>query len=124
MHRTERKTDQRKLPEQERQQKQRTQSAEAASAWALTLNAILAGGGREQLPAERIRELSGVIGNSALEELFAMRREGPLFSERELPPGVCGTVPAEPDVPGGPTLVSPPDGSTAAPVGEMQPMTM
>ena len=124
MHRTERKTDQKKQPERERQQEQRKQSSEAASEWALTLNAILAGGSKEQLPAERIRGLSGVMGNSALAELFATRNEGPRFAERDLPQGECMTAPAAFDVGGEPSLVSPPDGLSAAPPGNAQPMTV
>ena len=124
MHQTERKTDQKKLSVPERQQKQRTQNAEAASDWGLILQTILAGGSREQLPAERIRELSGVMGNSALAELFTARKEEPRFSERELPQGECRTSPADADVQGEPSMVSPPDGSLTAPIGDMQPMTL
>ncbi len=124
MHRTETKTDQKKLPEREQRHEQRKKSSEAASEWALTLNAILAGGSKEQLPAERIRGLSGVMGNSALAELFAMRNEGPRFSERELPHGECMTAPAEFDVGGEPSLVSPSDGQPAVPLGNAQPLTV
>ena len=124
MHRTETKTDQKKLPEREQRHEQRKKSSEAASDWALTLNAILAGGSREQLPAERIRGLSGVMGNSALAELFAMRKAGPQFSETDLPQGECMTAPAEFDVGGEPALVSPSDGQSAAPLGNAQPLTV
>ena len=126
MHRTgtERKTDQRKLPEQERQQKQRTQSADAASEWAQTLSVILSGGSRDQLPAERVQALSGVMGNAALAELFAARSEGPRFSERALPRGECWTAPADFSAEGTPSLVSPPDGSLSTPMGEAQPLAL
>ena len=123
MHRTgtERKTDQKSLPKQDRQQKQRTQDGEAASQWAQTLSVILAGNSLDQLPQERIRGLSGVMGNSALSEILAMRSEGPRFSERELPRGECDTAPMAPDAQGDPSFA---DGSPAAPVGVMQPLTL
>ena len=123
MHRTgtERKTDQKRTSGQERQQKQKTQSVEAASEWASTLSVILAGGNYDQLPQERIRGLSGVMGNSALAELFAMRNEGPRFGERELPRGECMTDPAAADIQGAPSFA---DGLPAAPIGNTQPLTL
>ncbi|MBQ6235815.1 MAG: hypothetical protein IJK54_07835 [Clostridia bacterium] len=78
---------------------------------------ILAGNGLDQLPQERIRGLSGVMGNSALSEILTMRSEGPCFSERELPQGECDTAPMALDAQGEPSFA---DGSPAAPVGMMQ----
>ena len=124
MHRTERKTEQQKQPEQERQQKQLKQGREAASEWAQTVEVILADGSWDQLPAERILGLSGVIGNSALAELFAMRSAGPELATRLLPDGELTTAPAEIAAPGGPLLVQQPFGPAAGPVGDTAPMML
>ena len=123
MHRTgtERKTDQKRLPEQDRQQKQRTQDGEAASQWAGTLSAILAGGSFDQLPQEGIRGLSNVMGNSALCEILELRSEGPRFSERALPNGTCDTAPTATDAAGEPAFA---DGLSAAPIGNAQPLAL
>ena len=123
MHRTgtERKTDPKRLPEQDRQQKQRTQDGEAASQWAQTLSVLLAGNSLDQLPQERIFGLSNVMGNSALYEVLSMRSAGLRFSERALPDGTCDTAPMASDAAGEPAFA---EGLSAAPIGTVQPMTV
>ena len=124
MHRTERKTEQTRQPDQERRQKQRDRQTDEAAEWAQTVEAILTGGNWEQLPSARILGLSGVMGNAALAELFAMRKTGPELAERELPRGECTASPAELDDPGAPLLVSPQEGLAGSPLGNAQPLTL
>ena len=92
--------------------------------WAQTIEAILEGGSREQLPAERVLSLSGVIGNSALAELFELRETGPGFAPGLLPRGECATEPAEIAEQGEPRLVSPPESFASGSLGSAQPLMM
>lgn len=98
MLRTDRKTEttkQTQKEEQQRQQALRKQRTENAADPSAALEAILAGGSWDQLPAESVLGLSGMIGNAALAELIAARETGPATAEFPLPAGACGTAPVQ-----------------------------
>ena len=124
MHRTERKTEQGKKSEKLSEQTQRKQPVDDVAELALTMQAILSGESWVQLPAERIYSLSGVLGNAALTEIFALQSTGPELATRVLPPGDCPTVPAEYGGVGEPLLTAAPDYGAMTPLGNTQPLAV
>ena len=104
--------------ERTQQKKSRDVRAEAAAA----LEAILAGGSREQLPAEGVLSLSHTIGNAALSKLLALRPAGPETAAGALPRGACETAPLQWDG-GAPLLAQTPDFGAMSPIGSAAPLT-
>jgi hypothetical protein len=76
---TERKSDPARKTTQNRNQTEesRRQSSEIKNPASLALQAILAGGSWDQLPADGILALSHTMGNGALLDMYALHRTGP-----------------------------------------------
>ncbi len=89
----------------------------------MALQAILAGGSWDQLPANGVFSLSHTMGNGALLELFALRSTGLETDMRSLPRGECGTDPANWNG-GEPQMMEAPDFGTFSPMGAAAPMEL
>ena len=121
---TDRKTDQSRQTAQDREQTRRQkQSREQRTNAALALDAILAGGSWDQLPADGVLSLSHTLGNGALLELLAMRSTGPETQTRAMPRGTCRTAPADWDG-GAPVLAETPAFGAMSPMGDVSPMEL
>ena len=77
----------------ERESAEQRQSRDARAEAALALEAILAGGSWEQLPAEAVLSLSRTVGNAALADMIALRETGPETDTFSLPDTALTTVP-------------------------------
>ena len=121
---TDRKTDQTRQTTQDREQtRQQKQSRELRPNAALALEAILAGGDWDQIPADGVLALSRTLGNGALLELYAMRNTGPETQTRAMPRGGCEAAPIE--MPGGaPILADSPAFGAMSPMGASAPMEL
>jgi hypothetical protein len=109
--------------EQERAQQRKKQDLDAQAEAAATLQAILAGGSREQLPAEGMLALSHTLGNGALLELLALRPAGPETEGMPLPDAPCLTGPLP--APGGaPQWAAAPDFGGMAPMPASAPLAV
>ena len=102
----------------------RKQSSELRSAAALALEAILAGGSWDQLPAEGVLDLSHRIGNAALLDLAALRDLGPETGTRTLPEGPCAAAPTAGFAGGAPLTAEAPDFGAMSPMGNAAPLAM
>ena len=120
---TDRKTGQTRQTAQDRESVKQKQSSEIRSTAAQALQAILAGGDWDQLPADGILSLSHTMGNAALAELAAMRDSGPETMTGSLPGGVCRTDPMQWDG-GAPVLTAAPDFGAMSPMGDAAPLAV
>lgn len=73
--------EQSKTRQQARSPRQEQRLHDSPAAVQAALDALLAGAGLEQLPAEAVLALSGRIGNSTLLDLAARRQTGPRLAE-------------------------------------------
>ncbi|MBO4419358.1 MAG: hypothetical protein J5789_06010 [Oscillospiraceae bacterium] len=124
MHQTERKTDQARQSEQKARQTKQSQSLEEAAECAQVLAAILAGGSWEQFPAERLRTLSGMVGNAALVELMTQRETGPALAMRLPVMTECTAAPVGIFGVGDPSTVQAPDFDGMSPIESAQPLAL
>ena len=121
---TDRKTDQSRQNAQDREQTARSrQDRETGSNAALALDAILAGGNWDQLPADGVLALSHSLGNDALLSLFTLQSVGPETGPPALPAGPCRTAAAEWN-PAAPLLAEAPDFGGMSPLGPAAPMAV
>ena len=90
---TDRKTDQNRQTVRDREHTQQDRRREPRSAAALALEAILAGGSWEQLPADDVLQLSHTMGNAALLDLYALRSLSPEAAAIPLPQSTIETAP-------------------------------
>ena len=89
----------------------------------MALQAILAGGSWDQLPANEVLALSHTMGNGALLDLCALRAAGEETDMRPLPGGECGTGPV--NLAGGEMqIMEAPDFGTFSPMGAAAPMEL
>ena len=114
---TDRKTDQSRQNAQDREQTARSrQDRETGSNAALALDAILAGGNWDQLPADGVLALSHSLGNGALLSLFTLQSVGPETGPLALPAAEWN--------PAAPLLAEAPDFGGMSPLGPAAPMAV
>ena len=101
----------------------KNQSPELQPAAATALQAILAGGDWDTLPAEGVLGLSHSIGNAALADLAARRSAGREPGGFALPESPCMTAPAD-VAPDSTVFAEPPAFGAMAPLGAAAPMAI